>query len=506
MVGAKIQLQSYRFIDYCLETVMNRVSKAIVYSLTVVFVFSLLLVSSSGRALAGDDENIALLAKTGKAFAAVVKKAEAAVVYVGVEKSVHVAGGQNPYDFFNDPFFERFFGPQFKHPRIPRQRDFKQRGAGSGFIIAKDGYILTNNHVVADADKITVRLADEREFTAKVVGTDPQSDVALIKIDGKDLPVLPLGNSDKIQVGEWVIAIGNPFELMQTVTVGVVSAKGRNRMGISEYENYIQTDAAINPGNSGGPLLNIHGEAIGINSAIFSKSGGYMGIGFAIPINMAKNIEQQLLEHGKVTRGWLGVIIQDMNKDLAQSFNLKTDKGVLISEVSEKSPADKAGLKQGDVIQAIDGKAVENVAGLRNIIAMTAPGTKLVLKVIRDGKTYSIPVTIGEQPADFESMSKSAGASPLANMGLSLQNLTPELADQFGYRKGQGVLIAEVDPESPAGRVGLQAGQLIEEVNKVRVHNLGELKKALRRSKHKKQVLLRVRAGQYSQYVVLRAE
>ncbi len=485
---------------------MNRQANSFNYLVTTALVCTLLFFTAATAALASDADNIALLDKTGKAFAAVVKKAKAAVVYIGVEKSVHMQGGQNPYDFFNDPFFERFFGPQFRHPRVPRQREFKQRGAGSGFIIAKDGYILTNNHVVADADKITVRLNDEREFTAKVVGTDPQSDVALIKIDGKNLPVLPLGNSDKIQVGEWVIAIGNPFELYQTVTVGVVSAKGRNHMGISEYENYIQTDAAINPGNSGGPLLNIHGEAIGINSAIFSKSGGYMGIGFAIPINMAKNIEKQLLKSGKVTRGWLGVVIQDMNEDLAHSFNLKTDRGVLISDVSDNSPAAKAGLKQGDVVQAIDGKVVENVASLRNTIAMTAPGTKLVFKIIRDGKNYSIPVTIGEQPADFASMAKSVGASPLAKMGLTLQNLTPELAEQFGYQKGQGVLIAGVDPDSPAGQVGLQAGQLIEEVDKVRVHNLKELKKVLRRSRHKKQVLLRVRAGEYSQYVVLRAK
>lgn len=485
---------------------MNKISNPLLNSVTAVFVFFVLLVVMADGALAGDDENIALLDRSAKAFAAVVKKAGPAVVYVGVEKSVHVTGQGSPYDFFNDPFFERFFGPQFKHPKIPRQRKFKQKGAGSGFIIAPDGYILTNNHVVADADKITVRLSDEREFTAKVVGTDPQSDVALIKIDGKNLPVLPLGDSDQLQVGEWVIAIGNPFELMQTVTVGVVSAKGRNHMGISDYENYIQTDAAINPGNSGGPLLNIHGEAIGINSAIFSRSGGYMGIGFAIPINMAKNIEQQLLKHGKVTRGWLGVMIQDVNKDLAKSFNLKTTHGVLISEVTSKSPAEKAGIKQGDVVLAIDGKPVNNVAELRNAIAMTSPGTKLVLTVIRDGKKYSIPVAIGEQPADFAQTAKHMGASPLADMGLSLQDLTPELAEQFGYEKSQGVLIAEVEPDSPAGRVGLQAGQLIEEVNKRRVHNLKELKEALKRSQHKKQVLLRVRAGDFSRYVVLRAE
>ncbi len=338
------------------------------------------------------------------------------------------------------------------------------------------------------------------------MGTDPQSDVALIKIDGKNLPTLPLGDSDKLEVGEWVIAIGSPFELNQTVTVGVVSAKGRNRMGINDYENFIQTDAAINPGNSGGPLLNIHGEAIGINTAIFSRSGGYMGIGFAIPINMAKNIEQQLLKHGKVTRGWLGVMIQDVDKDLAKSFDLDTTQGVLISGVTEKSPAEKSGVKQGDVITAIDGKTLANVAELRNSIAMTAPGTKVTLTIIRDGKERKLPVTIGEQPSDFGSVAKQSGKSPLGKMGLSLQDLTPELADQFGYQKNQGILIAGVDPDSPAGRVGLQAGQLIEEVNKTPVKNLNELEQILAKSKNPKQVLLRVRAGEYSQYVVLRAE
>ena len=480
----------------------------------VLMLGAVLLVMTAGPCMAGDKEDIALLDKTGKAFAAVVKKAKPAVVYIGVEKSVKAMNGPNPFDFFNDPFFERFFGPQFRHPQVPlhpqvpRQRQFKQRGAGSGFIISRDGYILTNNHVVDGADKITVRLSDEREFKAKVVGTDPQSDVALIKIDGKNLPVLSLGDSDKIQVGEWVIAIGNPFELYQTVTVGVVSAKGRNRMGLSEYENYIQTDAAINPGNSGGPLLNIHGQAIGINSAIFSRSGGYMGIGFAIPINMVKKIEQQLLKSGKVTRGWLGVVIQDLDEDLARSFGLTTKKGVLVSEVNPDSPAGKAGLKDGDVVVSIDGKPVENVAELRNTIAMTAPGTELVLKVIRDGKTYSIPVTIGEQPTDFASMGKGIGhgRTPLAKFGLGLQNLTPELADQFGYKKGQGVLIASVEPDSPAAEVGLQPGQLIEEVNKMRVHKMSDIRKAMKRSRLKNQVLLRVRTGEFSRYVVLRAE
>ncbi len=470
-----------------------------------------LLVSASALA-SPDDDNIALLDRSAKAFAAVVKKASPAVVYIGVEKTVKGnAMVPSPFDFFNDPFFERFFGPQFRHPPVqPRQQPRRrQQAAGSGFIISSDGYILTNNHVVADGEKIVVRLADEREFKAKIVGTDPQSDVALIKIDGKDLPTLPLGDSDKLQVGEWVIAIGSPFELSQTVTVGVVSAKGRNRIGINDYENFIQTDAAINPGNSGGPLLNIHGEAIGINTAIFSRSGGYMGIGFAIPINMAKSIEKQLQEHGKVTRGWLGVVIQDINDDLAKSFGLKSARGVLIAEVTDGSPADKAGLHQGDVILRLNGRELDDVADLRNRIALTAPGTEVSLDIVRDGKEQTIKVTIGEQPSDFSKFAGQAGGSgagALAKLGLTLQDLTPELADQLGYKDGQGVLIADVEPDSPAERVGLRSGQLIEEVNKQRVHSIKELQKALKRSGKSKQVLLRVRAGDFSQYVVLRAE
>jgi len=451
---------------------------------------------------AAADENIALLERTAKGFAAVVKKAEPAVVHIQVEKTVQGQGFMDPFEFFSDPFFERFFGPNFRHPRLPKKR--KERAAGSGFLISSDGYILTNNHVVGKADVIKVRLADERVFTGKVVGADPQSDVALVKIEATGLPVLPLGDSDKLEVGEWVIAIGSPFELSQTVTVGVVSAKGRNRIGINDYENFIQTDAAINPGNSGGPLLNIRGEVIGINTAIFSRSGGYMGIGFAIPINMAKAIEKQLKEKGKVVRGWLGVVIQDVDEDLARSFDLPSAKGVLISEVQAGSPAAKAGLRQGDVIVALDGKAVKDVADLRNRIALTLPGTVVAMEVIRDGKPRTIEVEIGEQPADFGRRPVAADGTVLAKLGLNLQNLTPQLAEQFGYEPGQGVLIADVAPDSPAAEAGLQAGQLVEEVNKVRVHNLKELQRAIKRGGKRRQVLLRVRSGDYSQYVVLR--
>ncbi|WP_051309176.1 DegQ family serine endoprotease [Desulfogranum japonicum] len=475
---------------------------------TSILVCLTLLIGSSLSAVAQDDADIALLDRSAKAFTSVVKKASPAVVYIGVEKSV--AGQQtNPLDFFNDPLFERFFGPQFRQQPHNKQqpRQYHQKGAGSGFIIASDGYILTNNHVVSDTDKITVRLDDEREFPAKVIGTDPQSDVALIKIDAKDLPVLPLGDSEKLQVGEWVIAIGSPFELSQSVTVGVVSAKGRNRVGIADYENFIQTDAAINPGNSGGPLLNIRGEVVGINTAIFSRSGGYMGIGFAIPINMAKSIKEQLISSGKVVRGWLGVMIQDMNEDLAKSFDLDNTKGVLVSEVTDGSPAQKAGLKQGDVIVSLNGAPLHNVADLRNKVAMTAPETDVTFGLIRDGKNKDITVTIGEQPSDMAKISSSpAKEDAYKTFGLSLQDLTPEVAKEFGYEEGQGVLIADVDPDSAAARVGLQSGQLIEEVNKKRVHSMDELKAALDASRNKNQVLFRVRAGEYSHYVVLRSE
>lgn len=458
---------------------------------------------------AQSEEDLALLDRSAKAFSSVVKKAGPAVVHVGVEKETSAKSmGQFPPDLFNDPFFERFFGPQFRHPRTnPKQdkRTFKQQAAGSGFIIANDGYILTNNHVVEDASKITVRLADKREFQAKVVGADPQSDVAIIKIDGKDLPVLPLGNSDKLEVGEWVIAIGSPFELSQTVTVGVVSAIGRNRMGITDYENFIQTDAAINPGNSGGPLLNIRGEAVGMNTAIFSRSGGYMGIGFAIPINMAKSIEQQLRQSGKVTRGWLGILIQDVNEELAKSFGGKAG-GALISEVTDGSPAKKSGLLQGDIVIAINGESVIDVADLRNKIAMTPPNSDLKLRILRDSQEKELVVTVGEQPADITSIAKKMTGSTLSELGLSLQDLTKEVAEQFGYTKDQGVLIADVEAESPAAALGLQAGMLVEEVNRTRVRNLKELQLALKKSGDAKQVLLRVRSGEQSQYVVLQTK
>jgi len=479
--------------------------------LLAALVFSLVL---SAIPAAAQDNDIAMLERSGKAFTSVVKKAGPAVVYISVEKTVKDSGGKHMEELFDNPFFKRFFGEQFEQfqQQQPQRRQSrrmpKQEGAGSGFIIAPDGLILTNNHVVEDADKITVKLADKREFAAKVIGTDPQSDVALIKIEAVGLPTLPLGDSNQLEVGEWVIAIGSPFELSQSVTVGVVSAKGRNRIGINDYENFIQTDAAINPGNSGGPLLNIKGQAVGINTAIFSRTGGSMGIGFAIPINMAKSVEEQLRSHGKVVRGWLGLIIQDIDENLAQSFGLNKAEGVLVSEVTSGSPAEKAGFKQGDIVLDLNGTPLTDVSDLRNRVAMIPPGTAATLNIIRDGARQQASVMIAEQPADFSEGAKAKmklqSGSVLDKLGLTLQDLTPDVAAQFGYSKGQGVIVTEVEAGSPADNVGIEPGQLIEEVNKVRVRTLAELKAALKKSDSSKQVLLRVRSGEYSRYVVLK--
>ena len=467
--------------------------------ITLVFLLVASLVSVRA---ATTEEDIEVLDRSAKAFARVVKDVKPAVVHIKVESTVKPPAEME--EFFNHPFFERFFGPQFRF-QDPNRQKRRQYGAGSGFIISDDGHILTNNHVVENAEKMTVTLADNREVEAKLIGTDPQSDVALVKIDvDEKLPTLSLGDSDALDVGEWVIAIGNPFGLNQTVTVGVVSAKGRSRVGINEYENFIQTDAAINPGNSGGPLINIYGEVVGINSALYSRTGGYMGIGFAIPINMVKSIEDQLQKHGKVTRGWLGVVIQDVTEELARSFGLKKAKGILVSEAQQDSPADKAGIRQGDVIVGLDDVELKDVADLRNRIALTIPGTTVALQIIRNGEPMEIEVEIDEQPADF-GVARGGSDSALGSFGLAVQELTPELAEQLGYEGRQGVVISEVEPGSTAEQSGLKPGQLIEEVNKVKISNIRELQQVLSKSTHSDRVLLRVRFGNFSQYVVLSA-
>ncbi len=459
-----------------------------------------------------DESNIALLDKTAKAFATVIKKAKTAVVSVQVEKSVKGGAGQSPFeyqepfDFFNDPFFEKFFGPQSPHaPNAPKRspHKFKQMGQGSGFLISHDGYILTNNHVVSGADVIKVKLSDGRDLTAKIIGADSHSDVAIIKIEGRDFPFVTIGDSDKLEIGEWVIAIGNPFGLQQTVTVGVVSAKGRSSVGINDYEDFIQTDAAINPGNSGGPLLNIHGEVVGMNTAIFSKSGGYMGIGFAIPINMAKSIKDQLISKGKVTRGWLGVVIQNLDDELAKSFNIKDKNGILISDITPNSPAEKYGLKQGDIITKMNGSVISDVAELRNKIALISPGNNLSLEIIRDNKPVNINVVIGEQPADLKTAAGADTGSILEKLGFSVQDLTPQLSAQLGYKMGKGVIVSDVVQGSPAFNVGIKSGALIEEINKQPVKDVKEFMSKLTGVEKDKRVLFRVRSGNAVRYTVI---
>ena len=447
-------------------------------------------------------KDIEILDRSAKAFSQVAASAKPAVVHISVESTVSSAGN---YDqFFNHPFFEQFFGPHYRQNPAPQR---KQQGSGSGFIISEDGLILTNNHVVENADDITVTLADNRKIDGKLIGTDPKSDVALIKVDiDEKLPTVKLGDSEALEVGEWVIAIGNPFGLNQTVTVGVVSAKGRSRVGINEYENFIQTDAAINPGNSGGPLLNIYGEVVGINSALYTRTGGYMGIGFSIPVNMVKYIVDQLEKHGKVTRGLLGIMLQDIDEDLAESFDLSKVKGILITEVVKDSPAEKAGLKARDIIVKMNDVELRDSGDLRNKVAMTIPGTEVDLEVIRDGKPKTIEVVVGEQPADFSSVGQYRSSSPLGKFGLELQELTEELAAQLGYEGRGGVIISEVDPDSPAAKSGLKPGQLVEEVNKVKIDSMEDLNKVIEKSVEKNRVLLKVRSGNYSQYIALRTK
>lgn len=486
----------------------TRAVKTPVTTIVTLFALSIIIAAGINIAKAGTSADQDILNRSSKAFVNVVKKAKPAVVHIMVEKTTRTPlPGQNSEDIFNHPFFEQFFGPQYRQqrPQKPRQRERKQSGLGSGFIISKDGFILTNNHVIEDADVIKVSLSDDREFMAKVVGADPQSDVALLKIeDPENLPVLELGDSDALEVGEWVIAIGNPFGLSETVTVGVVSAKGRSSVGINKYENFIQTDAAINPGNSGGPLINVQGKVVGINTALFSRTGGYMGIGFAIPINMAQSIEDQLRKDGKVTRGWLGVVIQNVDKKLADSFGLKQAGGILVSEVQKDSPAAKAGLQQGDVIIRLNETVLKNVSDLRNKIALITPESETTLHIVRDGEEKTLTVVIGEQPSDFgKAEGSSKGKDLLENFGLILQDLTEELADKLGYEENSGVVISDVQQGSSAASEGLKPGYLIEEVNRYKVGNLQELNAVLNQTPEAGRVLLRIRAGDYSQYIVL---
>jgi len=453
------------------------------------------------------DKGLESLKETGVAFRSVARKISPAVVFIKSESEVKqpAAGGiPFPYDSpSGDDFLQRFFGAPYQHrPGKPHGKR-REVGQGSGFLISPDGYILTNNHVVGDSDRVSVQLLDGREYRAEIIGTDPGSDLAVIKVDESDLPFLQLGDSEKLEVGDWVLAVGNPFGLSHTLTAGIVSAKGRSGIGLNDYEDFIQTDAAINPGNSGGPLVNLDGEVVGINSAIFSRSGGYMGIGFAIPVNMAKNVRDQLIEHGEVRRGRLGVYIQDLTPDLSESFGLKNTQGVLVSQVVEDSPAENAGLKSGDVIVQIDGDPVDDASALRNRVSLTAPGTQVSLSIIRDGEAKQVKVVLAA--LDSDKVDQPDKTAEVADSGLTMRQLTPALAQQLGYEGEEGVLVAGVEPGSIAERAGIKRGSLILEINQQQVSTVDEARRVLRDSAGKAQLLL-VKIGEATQYVVLKPE
>jgi serine protease Do len=480
------------------EKIMRRAIALAVVAAAMVIVRQ---VPFAGAASVGDD--LAALKRSGAAFASVAKKAMPAVVFIQVEKTIGGPGRKqyrynDPFEYFPDELFERFFGPGMRQ-RQPRQ--FRQMGQGSGFLISKDGYILTNNHVVGDADKITVKTHDGREFLAKRIGTDPKSEVAVIKIEGDRFPYLELGDSTKLDVGEWVIAIGNPFGLSETLTVGVVSAKGRTGVNIADYEEFIQTDAAINPGNSGGPLLNVDAQVVGINTAIYSQNGGNMGIGFAIPSSLVSRIKDQLVKTGKVSRGYLGILLQDVTAEIAESFGLKEDKGILITDVVKDSPASKQGLKRDDVIVGLNGEKVESAGMFRNSIASTPPGTKVRIGVFRGGKEVELTVETGTLPG-VEDVASASGETE-DWLGFKVTDLTRESAEQLGYETGEGVLVSDVDGDGAGAQAGIQPGSLIVSVNRVVVHSAKEFGEALEKAKGRKTVLLLVRTGQNLRYVAI---
>jgi serine protease Do len=413
----------------------------------------------------------------GATIADVAARVTPSVVNVFSERKVQ---GPQSSPFFSDPFFHYFFDtPHMPMHRSPEQRE---RSLGSGVIISADGVILTNNHVVERGDKIRVALRDGRELGAKIVGADPESDVAVLRVDAKNLPAIEVADSSKTRVGDLVLAVGNPFGLGQTVTMGIISATGRANMGITDYEDFIQTDAAINPGNSGGALVDMNGRLVGINTAIVSRSGGYQGVGFAIPSNMAMQVKDALLGHGKVMRGWLGVAIQDVTDDLAHSMNLQPRRGVLVSDVTADSPAAKAGLERGDVILSVNGNATNTSAQLRNQVALAGKGARVTLAYERDRKPRSVEVTLGETPND-----RNGGAAQKVDAGL-LGGITVQPLDRTARNQLRvpdavnGVVVAKVEPDSAAAEIGLRENDIIIEVNRTETPNVDAFRKAAKQT------------------------
>jgi len=429
-------------------------------------------------------------------FATLAKRVGPSVVNVSTTQ-VRKAAADVPSPFDGDDpmsqFWQRFFGGRM--PRGPQ----RQMGLGSGFIIDHNGTILTNYHVVDGAQKISVTLSDGKSYDAKVIGKDQKTDIAVIKIDaGQDLPAVMLGDSDRLEVGEWVMAIGNPFGLDHTVTSGIVSAKGR-QIGAGPYDNFIQTDASINPGNSGGPLINLRGEVVGITTAIYSQSGGNIGIGFAIPTNSIKELLPQLKDKGRVVRGYLGTTVQKITPEIADSLGLKQQQGALVADVMRGSPAERAGIKTGDIITEFNSKEVKDSAELPNLVARVAPGTSASIKVLRDGKERTLPITVGEMK-DTEV----AATGEEGGLGLAVQPVTPELAQSLGLDRAEGLVITEVKPGSAADDAGLREGDMITQINRRPVKNLADYNREMAQSKKGQSVLLLVRRGDSSVFLALK--
>ncbi len=465
--------------------------------------------SESDDDLALNSNGKKYLLETSQTFTKIGKSAVPAAVFIKAtikQQQLSPFSRNDPFDFFNDEFFQRFFGgPAFRN----REQREAQQSRGSGFIISQDGHILTNHHVVKDTEEIVVVLNDGREYPATIVGTDPRTDLAVLKIEEKGLSYLKLGDSDSLEIGEWVIAIGSPFALEASLTVGVVSAKGRQDLGITTLEDFIQTDAAINPGNSGGPLLNLKGEVIGINTAIVSKSGGYMGIGFAIPSSMAKHVVDQIIDSGFVKRAYLGIMLQEVDKDLAEALCLdKNIRGILVSDIIKDSPAEKGGLLNGDIIVELNGKKIKNPSKFRNEIAMMNPGTKIKLKVLRSGKLEGLTLKLGTL-----SDNEISSAEFIQKLGIDVDNLASQSLDvleKLGLKGiDEGALITKVEPNSPAAIAGLRPYYLITGVvinwkNQKKITNMNDLVDALKEVSDKKYVVLIVRHQNYQRYYTIK--
>ena len=460
-------------------------------------------VVSTAAPVAAPATSVTPLATQG--FPAVVKAVTPAIVNM-TSKGVRIResrGQRNPMEDFFGPNGSPFGGPRgHQGPMPPEPRG---GGMGSGVIVSPDGYIITNNHVVSGGGELTVTLPDKREFKGKVLGTDPKTDLAVVKIDAKDLPFVRWGDSSKLQVGEYVLAVGNPFGLNSTVTLGIVSALGRGKMGITQYEDFIQTDAAINPGNSGGALVNTNGELVGINTAILSQTGGYQGVGFAVPVSMAKPVYDSLISTGKVVRGYLGVGIQDLTQDLVKSFGLKQAKGALVSSVGEDTPAEQAGLMQGDVIVEYQGKPIEDAGALQKEVGRTTIGSKVSVKVMRNGSEHNLTIRVGEQ-SETQTVASAERNTENVLAGLAVQNLNQQMGRELGLSaKAQGVVVVDVQPDSQADRAGVAQGDVIREINRQPVKSVKDYEKIAANVKKDQDVLLLINRRGSSLYVTVKA-